>query len=101
MRAWEPESAWDIAAGVAAGLLLLNFIVETVLFFAMTGVIFLNPGPAYATAGLLLAGMLGYLAFGKKFSKLWRRLLLAGVLCNLALVAFFLLGIVAMTVAWL
>lgn len=101
MRAWKPESAWDIAAGVVAGLLLLNFAVETVLFFAMTGVIFLNPGPAYTTAGLLLAGMLWYLAFGRKLSKFWRRLLLAGILCNLALVAFFLLGVVAMTVAWL
>lgn len=101
MRAWKPESAWDIASGIVAGLLLLNFIVETVLFFAMTGVVFLNPGPAYTTAGLLLAGMLGYLIFGRKLSKLWRRLLLAGVLSNLALVAFFLLGVVAIAAAWL
>lgn len=101
MKAWKPEGPWDIAAGIMAALLSINFIIEAVLFVAMTGVIFLKPAPAFVTAGLLLAGIIGYLAFGGKFSKGWRRFLVGSVLCNLALVAFFILGVIAMIAMWL
>lgn len=101
MKTWKPRGPWDIAAGVIAVLLSLNFIVEAILFVTMTGVIFLMPAPAFVTAGLLLTGIIGYLAFGRKFSKGWRRFLMGSILCNLALVAIFILAVIAMAAMWL
>lgn len=101
MKIGKPERPWDMAAGILAALLILNFIVEAVLAVTMIGVILLHPAPGFVTAGLLLVGIIGYLAFKRKFSKLWRRFLLGGILCNLALVVFYILGIAALMAMWL
>ena len=94
------ESAWDIPAAALALLLAMNFLAFTALCFTAMGMVFLDPAAAVITAVLLLLGICCHFATRHRTSKLWRRLLLGGIAANFLLVAFFVLAVGMMVMAW-
>ena len=94
------QSLWELAAAVMAVLLYLDFLVIALLGAAAIGVLFLDPVPAVFTGLLLLLGILCHLMTRRRTGKLWRRLLLGGIAANFLLVAFFVLAVGMMVMAW-
>ncbi len=91
---------WDVAAAVAAGLLLTNFLVYVIVCAAAIGMAF-DLVEIMVTGVLLLLGLV-LLPLERKYgrSKLWKRLLLAGVIGNGLIVLCFCAVFVIMIAAW-
>ena len=86
---WKPElGGWNIASLMATGILYMNFAGFLLMAFvsveSMVNRIFQL---SVTTVLLTLAGLLLFLLGGSgRIQKLWRRMLLAGVLINAVLV---------------
>lgn len=86
---WNPElGGWDIASLMVTGILYMNFAGFLLMAFvsveSMVNRIFQL---SVTTVLLTLAGLLLFLLGGSgRIQKLWRRMLLAGVLINAVLV---------------
>jgi len=91
---------WDIAAAVLAVLLLANFLGFVIVCFVAIGLAF-DPVEFMVTGIFLLLGILFLpLAKRKCGSRLWKRLLWAGVIAD-TLIVLFLCGVFAvMLAAW-
>lgn len=93
-------SPWDIIAAAMAVLLLANFLLFGILCIAAIGMAF-DPVLAFLTGVELLLGLVVLLPAKRlKVKKLWRRLLIAGVVCNALIVVFLCAAVILMLAAW-
>lgn len=91
---------WDIAAAVLAVLLLANFLGFVIVCFVAIGLAF-DPVEFMVTGIFLLLGILFLpLAKRKCGSRLWKRLLWAGVIANTLIVLFLCVLFMAMLSVW-
>lgn len=91
---------WDIAAAVLSVLLLVNFLGFLITCIAAIGLA-LDPVGIMVTGIFLFLGMLFLpLAKRKCSSRLWKRLLWAGVIGNGLIILFFCVVFGAMLLMW-
>ncbi len=93
-------SPWDIASAVMAMLLLANFLVFAIVCAAAIEIAF-DLVEMMVTGVLLLLGLI-LLPLARKYdrSKIWKRLLLAGVIGNGLIVLCFCAAFAVLIAAW-
>ncbi len=90
-----PGTVWNGVFLVLGGLLLVDFLVLGALWIVDLDLA-MNLPAALGTAVLLLLGLIGYPLAGRlQVGRTARRVLLAGVLCDLALVGLYVLAVVS------
>lgn len=94
------SSGWDIAAAVLSVLLLANFLGFLIVCFAAIGLAF-DPVEFMITGIFLLLGI-GFLPVAKRkcVSRLWKRLLWAGLIGNGLIVLFICVMFAVMLSVW-